>query len=91
MNRPRNGFVNQKKTIFSLTLGIGLLLFLLRSEAPLLADQRGPTMNIVLVPVGTVNPAALEMLKEDLCEVLQKAIWVGKGLGEPYYAKKGMA
>jgi archaemetzincin len=43
-------------------------------------------MDIVLVPVGEVDPVALGMLKDDLSEILRKAIQVGKGLDEPYYA-----
>ena len=43
-------------------------------------------MGIVLVPVGEVDPGALDMLMDDVREILQKAIWVGKGLGEPWYA-----
>jgi archaemetzincin len=55
-------------------------------EIPLLADQRGPAMDIVLVPVGQIDPVALDTLKEDLREILQKEIWIGKGLPEPRYA-----
>ena len=43
-------------------------------------------MDIVLVPVGEVDPAAMDMLKGDLPEILNKAIWVVKGLAEPRYA-----
>jgi archaemetzincin len=45
-----------------------------------------PTMDIVLVPVGEMDPVVLDMLKDDLREILQKAISVGKCLGEPFYA-----
>jgi archaemetzincin len=78
--------VNRRAMIFSVTLGIGLLSFGLVSGIPLFADQRGHPMDIVLVPVGEVDAATLSMLKDDLREVLQKVICVGKGLAEPRYA-----
>jgi archaemetzincin len=43
-------------------------------------------VDIVLVPVGEVDPVALDRLKEDLPEILRKEIWIGKGLLEPRYA-----
>jgi len=55
-------------------------------KVPSLGDQRGHHMEIVLVPVGEVDPVTLEMLKDDVREILQKAICVEKGLGEPRYA-----
>ncbi len=43
-------------------------------------------MDIVLLPVGEIDPGTLGTLKEDLREILQKEIRIEKGLIEPRYA-----
>ena len=43
-------------------------------------------MDIILVPLGDVDPVTLDMLKDNAREILQKTICVGKGLGEPRHA-----
>ncbi len=43
-------------------------------------------MDIILLPVGEIDPGALDTLREDLQEILQKEIGVEKGLIEPRYA-----
>jgi archaemetzincin len=48
--------------------------------------ERRPAMDIVLVPVGEVDPVSLDMLTDDLREILQKEIRIGKGLPEPRHA-----
>lgn len=43
-------------------------------------------MDIVLVPVGAVDPVVLDLLKEELPEIVPEPVRVGKGLEEPGYA-----
>ena len=78
--------MNQRRTILSLILGIGFLSLGLVSEASFAANQRGPAMDIALLPVGEIDPNVLDMLKEDLPEILQKEVRIEKGLIEPQYA-----
>ena len=43
-------------------------------------------MAIVLLPVGSIDPLVLDLLNEELSEILQKPVRVGKGLDEVGYA-----
>jgi len=72
-----------KIDILSLILSLILLLSL---SSNLLANERDPEMDIVIVRVGEIDQKVIQILKDDLNKVFGRLVWVGKGMPEPYYA-----
>jgi len=67
-----------------LTVFILALSLLFNAEA--FAKERNSEMGIVLVAVGEIDSRVMDWLKNDLANVFNKKVFIGKGMPEPDYA-----
>jgi archaemetzincin len=65
---------------------IFILAISLLSNTNLFAKERNPEMGIVLVAVGEIDSRVMDWLTDDLANVFNKKVFVGKGMSEPDYA-----
>jgi archaemetzincin len=85
MRRPWNGFVKLKreKISFKGALAVFILLLGLLFNGEPFATERNQEMGIVLVAVGEIDRNVMDWLKNDLSQVFNKQVSVGKGMPEP--------
>jgi archaemetzincin len=61
-------------------------ILLLNLSTDLVAKEKDPKMDIVLVTVGEVDQEVIKILRDDLNKIFGKQVWTGKGMPEPHYA-----
>jgi len=88
MRRPWNGFAKSKRERVTLNWVLPVLILLLSHlfNAQPFAEERTQQMGIVLVAIGQVDKNVMDWLKNDLSQVFNKPVSVGKGMPEPDYA-----
>ena len=67
-------------------LPVLILSFSLLFNMGLLAKERTQEMGIVLAAIGEIDRNVMDWLKNDLSQVFNKQVFVGKGMPEPDYA-----
>ena len=67
-------------------LRVPLLLLSIFLATDLFAKERDRDMSIVLVAVGEVDRNVIEALKNDLNEVFNRQVWIGKSMPEQHDA-----
>lgn len=88
MRKPWNGFASLaiERISFKIVLPAFILSLSLLFNNNLLAKERNREMGIVLVAVGDIDANAMDRLKNDLSEVFNKQVLIGKGMPDPNYA-----
>ena len=85
MRRPWNGIVKLKRETVCFERALPLLILLLGLLLNLspAAKERNQEMGIILVAVGKIDRNVMDWLKNDLSQVFNKQVSVGKGMPEP--------
>ena len=88
MKRAWNGFTSLTidKVLSKAMLPVFALSLTLLFNGEPFATERNQEMGIVLVPVGEIDRNVMDWLKNDLRQVFNKQVSVGKGMPEPLYA-----